>query len=71
MMKLMFEDTIALIIKKFDDSWLDVCVTEYKKDGTWILGMNLVTSLKDVMDTAEKNKLSIIFESVLEDSNDK
>ena len=44
-----------------------MCVSEYRANGKWMCGMNFITSIEDVLDTAEKEKLNIIFESVLRD----
>jgi hypothetical protein len=59
-------DTVALVIRKQGKKWDMVCVTEYTKNGDWISGMNMITSIDDVLDTAEKKKLNIVFESMLE-----
>ena len=65
-MEIQNKDTKALVIKKCDDIWDMVNVTEYLSDDTWCCGMNLLTSIDDVLDTAEKNGLTIIFESMLD-----
>lgn len=63
-MVLMNKDVVALVVSTVDE-WSSVCVTEYTKDGSWHSGMNVITSLEDVMKTAWVNKLNIIPESVL------
>lgn len=68
-MKKMFEDTVGLVIQPQDKDWEVVCVTEYKKDGTWMLGMNLITSLKDVLQLAWDEGLNIIPESLMHKMN--
>lgn len=70
--KLLWEDTVALVLGTQDD-WKTCCITEYRKNGNWMCGMNLITSLDIALRTAEKYKLNIIFESMLrkkESSND-
>ena len=67
-MNILNKDTVALVVKT-EDRWETVCVTEYGKDGTWHCGMNLIVSVKDMLETAEKNKLSIIFEKTIQEKN--
>lgn len=55
----------AYVLRQFDDEWSCVCVTEYMNDGTWVCGMNFITSLADAVKTAEKAGVCIIFESML------
>ena len=45
--------------------WSIVNQTEYFDDGQWVSGMNLITSIEDVLDRAEKLGVAIIFESML------
>jgi len=45
--------------------WGLVNQTEYMEDGRWISGMNLITSIEDVLDRAEQKGVPIIFESML------
>lgn len=56
---------VAYVINKIDKDWSMVNQTEYLDDGTWVCGMNLITSIDDVLDRAEKLGLNIIFESKL------
>jgi len=42
-----------------------VCQTEYMENGQWISGMNLITSIEDVLERAEEKGVAIIFESML------
>lgn len=63
-MKLMNSDVVALVVQTADN-WATVCVTEYTKDGSWYNGLNVITSLKDVMETAWTHKLNVIPESAL------
>jgi hypothetical protein len=70
-MKIMNEKDIgALVISPSQSGWGTVCVTEYLKDGTWVCGMNLITTVENVLDEAYKRKISIIPESCLETSQD-
>ena len=64
-MKRVFEDTVALVISPQDKDWKIVCVTEYRKNGEWMCGMNFITSIKEVLEIAWKEKLSIIPEILL------
>ena len=58
------KDTVAIVIKNDgSEKWDIVCATQYKKDGTWLMGLNEMTSIDDVLNTAEKNGLNIVFES--------
>jgi len=61
---------VAYVIKKAGKTWDMVCQTEYLEDGTWVMGMNLITSIGDVLDRAEKQGLNIFFESMLEGKNE-
>ena len=47
--------------------WSMVVQTEYFDDGTWVSGMNLITSIDDVLDRAEKKGIIVVFESMLGD----
>ena len=58
------KDVCALVLSTNDD-WDCCCITEYTKDGTWHCGLNLITSVKMALRCAEKNKLNIIFENML------
>jgi hypothetical protein len=64
-MKLLFGDTKAIIIKQVEKGkWDTVCATEYRANGEWMCGMNMITSIEDVLNTAEKNKGVVVdFES--------
>ena len=62
--KLMLEDTVALVLSTHDN-WETCCITEYRKNGEWMCGMNLTTSLALALRTAQKLKLNIIFEEML------
>jgi len=60
------DKVVALIIRRgIDDKWATVGVTAYTESGAWIDGMILITSIDDVLDTAEKHNLNIIFEKTL------
>jgi hypothetical protein len=65
-MQLHNSDVTALVVST-GDNWKTVCVTEYTKDGSWYNGLNIITSLEDVMKTAWTHKLNIIPESVMQD----
>jgi hypothetical protein len=57
----------ALVIEPgLDDKWDIVNVTELMEDGTWVAGMNLVTSLEDVVERAAKENVPIITRKYLE-----
>lgn len=56
---------VAYVINKVGKTWDIVSQTEYLEDGTWIMGMSIVTSIDDVLKRAEAKKLNIIFESML------
>ena len=62
--KLMWEDTVALVLGT-QDNWKTCCITEYRNNGEWMCGVNIITSLEIAIKTAEKNKLYIMFESML------
>ena len=61
----MWNDIAALIINPVDKGYKIVNVTELKKNGEWMIGMNLITSIEDVLERAEKEGLNIIFEKTL------
>jgi hypothetical protein len=63
------DDVVALVLKSHDD-WNSCCVTEYLRDGTWVCGMNLITSLAEAVKDAENRGLSIIFEKKLMELKD-
>ena len=65
-MKLHNPDVVALVVST-NDCWKTVCVTEYTKDGSWYNGLNLITTLEDVMVTAWAHKLNVIPESIMHD----
>jgi len=54
------EKLVAYVIEPIDEKWDMVCQTEYYDNGKWIIGMNLLTSLEDVVERANKKKLTII-----------
>jgi hypothetical protein len=58
------DDIVALVLSSRDD-WETCCVTEYQRDGTWVCGLNFITTVADALNSAEKRGLSIIFESAL------
>jgi len=70
-MKIMFKDTEALVVAPQDKEWKVVCVTEYTKEGKWMCGLNLITSIEDILQTAWENKLYIIPEVMLQDNSEK
>lgn len=63
----LFNENVAALVLSTCDGWKTCCVTEYGEDGTWYCGMNMITSVEDALETAEKNDLNIIFESMLND----
>jgi hypothetical protein len=46
--------------------WDIVNMTELMKDGTWMSGMNLITSIEDVVERADKENVPIITRKYLE-----
>ena len=54
------EKLVAYVIEPVDGKWDMVCQTEYFDNGRWIIGMNLLTSLEDVVERAYKKKINII-----------
>lgn len=65
------ENIKAFVIRKVKNDWRMVCLTEITKDGEWACGMNLITSIDEVLDEAEKNNLPIIFEKTLTELKEK
>ncbi len=65
-MKLHNSDVVALVVST-NDCWRTVCVTEYTKDGSWYNGLNVITTLEDVMVTAFAHKLNVIPESLMQE----
>jgi len=54
------EKLVAFVIEPIDGKWEMVCQTEYYDSGKWVTGMVLMTSLEDVIEKANKQKLNII-----------
>lgn len=65
-MKLHNSDVVALVVST-NDCWRTVCVTEYTKDGSWYNGLNVITTIEDVMVTAFAYKLNVVPESLMQD----
>jgi len=51
---------VAYIIEPIRGRFEMVNQTEYFDDGTWLTGMNLITSLEDVFERAWKKKINVI-----------
>lgn len=68
--KLEWDDTVALVLGTQDD-WKTCGISEYRKNGEWMCGMTFITSLDMALRTAEKYKLNIIPESLLNERNSK
>jgi hypothetical protein len=49
-----------------DGTWDIVNVTELMEDGAWMSGMNLITSIEDVVERADKENVPIITRRYLE-----
>jgi len=63
------EELKALVIEKVSDKdWGVVNMTELLKDGKWLCGLNLITSIEDVVEQAEKENVPIITRKYLESS---
>jgi len=67
----MKEKLKALVIEKAGKDWGMVNMTELTTDGKWILGMNLITSIEEVIKTSIKRGVPIITREVLEKLNKK
>ena len=61
----------ALVIEKTSKDWGMVNMTELTTDGKWILGMNLITSIEEVIKTSIEKGVPIITREVLEKLNKK
>lgn len=51
---------VAFVIEPIDGKWSIVNQTEYYSDGTWVCGLNLITSIEDVVERANELKINII-----------
>ena len=60
-----YDVTCLVLGEPMNKSWSVVSVSVYTRDNRWILGMTLITSIGEILDCARRNKLSIIFESML------
>lgn len=67
-MKLINKNVKALVLST-NNNWKMCCVTEYTEDNVWHSGMNFITSVEDVLKTAEERGLNIIFEKMLYEKN--
>lgn len=64
---LMDYDVESLVLgEPMDEDWQLCSVSILTKDHRWVLGMTLITPIREILDCAERNGLAIIFESMLE-----
>ena len=64
-MKTKKEKLVAYVVSPVEKDWSIVNQTEYFDNGRWVIGMNLITSLEDVMQRAWDEKVNVIPESCL------
>ena len=67
-MNIIHDNIRALIIRKAnidrkEKGWGTVCCTELLNDGTWMCGLNIITSIDAVLDESEKKGIVVGFES--------
>lgn len=55
----------ALVIEKAGKDWGMVNMTELMESGRWVCGLNIITSLEDVVEQAEKANMPIIHRKYL------
>jgi len=57
----------AFVIEPISDGeWHIVNMTELMEDGKWMCGLNLITSIEDVVERADKKNVPIITRKYLE-----
>lgn len=61
------EKLTAYIVEPVKEDWSIVNQTEYFESGRWVIGMNLITSLKDVMKRAYEKKIAVLPQSMFEE----
>lgn len=59
----------AYIVEPVEEDWSMVNQTEYFENGRWVIGMNLITSLEDVMKRAYKKKIAVLPQSMFEEKD--
>lgn len=57
----------AYVVEPLEKDWSMVNQTEYFESGKWVIGMNLITSLEDVMQRAFEQKIAVLPQSMFED----
>ena len=56
----------AIVIEPCGEDWGMVNMTDLMTDGTWVLGLNLITTIEDVVERAHKEDVPILHRKTLE-----